>query len=281
VSERHIRWLFVVLLVGQLLLLTAQARQPGGERSYLEAGLVRTLGPVASLVATIGDAVQGVGGSIRLNRALSEENRQLRAEVEELRQESMRHFGMDTDLQRLSEALAYERSTGGPVQSADIVYIDHTSWLQTAIVVVPKGSVEVNQPVVSSDGLVGRVVLVSGRYAKVQLVTDRSASVGAMIERNRRQGVVRGGGRGTLELDYIPLQTQVNVGDEVVTAGIDGVFPRGVPVGTITEVVAGSELFHRIRVVPSVDFGLLDQVFVLGREALPEEIKGDLPDARP
>lgn len=280
-SERHIRWLLIVLLVGQLLLLTSQARQPGGRRSYLEAGLVRTLGPVASLVATIGGAVRGLGGSVRLNRALSEENRRLRAEVEELRQKSMRHFGMETDLQRLSEALTYERSTGGPVQSADIVYIDHASWLQTAIVVVPKGSVEVNQPVVSSDGLVGRVVLVSGRYAKVQLVTDRSASVGAMIERNRRQGIVRGGGRGTLELDYIPLQTQVNVGDAVVTAGIDGVFPRGVPVGTITEVAAGSELFHRIRVVPSVDFGLLDQVFVLGREALPEEIKGDLPDARP
>lgn len=280
-SERHIRWLLMVLLVGQLLLLTSQAQQPGGERSYLEAGLVRILAPVASLVATIGDGVRGLGGSIRLNRALSEENRQLRAEVEALRQEKLRHFGMETDLERLTEALAYERSTGGPVQSADIVYIDHASWLQTAIVVVPEGSVEINQPVVSNEGLVGRVVLVSGRYAKIQLVTDRSASVGAMIERNRRQGIIRGGGRGTLDLDYIPLQTQVKVGDAVVTAGIDGVFPRGVPVGTIAEVTAGSELFHRIRVIPRVDFGLLDQVFILGRETIPEEIKGELPDARP
>lgn len=280
-SERHIRWLFVVLLVGQLLLLTSQARQPGGQKSYLEAGLVGILSPVASLVATVAEGVRGLGDSIRLNRALSEENRRLRAEVESLRQQNLRNLGMETDLERLSEAVAYERSAGGPVQAADIVYIDHASWLQTAIVAVSEGSVEVNQPVVSSDGLVGRVVLVSGRYAKVQLVTDRSASVGAMIERNRRQGVVHGGGRGSLELDYIPLQTEVNVGDAVVTAGIDGVFPRGVRVGTIIEVEAGSELFHRIRVVPSVDFGLLDQVFILEHETLPDEITGDPLDARP
>lgn len=280
-SERHIRWLLVVLLVGQLLLLTSQARQPEGQRSYLEAGLVRILSPVASLVATVAEGVRGLGDSIRLNSALSAENRRLRAEVESLRQQKLRSFGMATDLERLSEALAYERSAGGPVQAADVVYIDHASWLQTAIVAASEGSIEVDQPVVSSDGLVGRVVLVSGRYAKIQLVTDRSASVGAMIERNRRQGIVHGGGRGSLELDYIPLQIEANVGDTVVTAGIDGVFPRGVPVGTIVEVEAGNELFHSIRVVPSVDFGVLDQVFILGRETLPEEIIGDPLDARP
>jgi rod shape-determining protein MreC len=124
-------------------------------------------------------------------------------------------------------------------------------------------------------------VLSAGAYAKIQLITDRSASVGALIERNRRQGVIRGNGEGTLELDYVPVQADVRVGDLVVTAGIDGVYPRGVPVGSIAAIAAGTELFHRIRVVPLVDFGLLDQVFILDREAIREVVKEDRPGASP
>ena len=92
----------------------------------------------------------------------------------------------------------------------------------------------------SPDGLVGRVFTVAGPYAKVQLITDRAAGVGGMILRTRRQGVVRGGGRGSgLELDYVPLQADVRPGDRVLTAGIDGVYPRGIPIGTVVSVEPG------------------------------------------
>ncbi len=135
--------------------------------------------------------------------------------------------------------------------------------------------------VVSPVGLVGRLVLVAPPYAKVQLITDRSASVGAMIERTRRQGVVRGTQSGALELDFVPLQSDVRVGDRVRTAGIDGIYARGIPVGTVVSVEPGSELFHRIQLRPAVDFGRLDQVFVVERETVPEEIKEAALDAQP
>jgi len=141
--------------------------------------------------------------------------------------------------------------------------------------------VQVNQPVVSGDGLVGRVVVAAGPYAKVQLIADRSASVGGMIERTRRQGVVRGAGRGSLELDFVPLQADVRVGDMVVTAGIDGIYPRGIPVGQVVEVEPGGELFHKIRMAPTVDFGVLEVVYLLDREPVPAEVKEAIPDAEP
>ena len=225
--------------------------------------------------------MRNMGSNVRLNRSLIEENDRLRAQIQELRRENMRLFGAQADMQRLSIALGYQRAAGLPLKVADIVYIDHASWLQTAIVLIEEGAVEPDQPVVSTSGLVGRVVLTAGAYAKIQLITDRSASVGVMIQRTRRQGVVRGSGAGSLELDYIPAQADVRTGDLVVTAGIDGVYPRGVPVGTISAVAAGSELFHRIRVAPLVEFGLLDQVFVLDRETIPTELKGDLPNESP
>jgi rod shape-determining protein MreC len=134
--------------------------------------------------------------------------------------------------------------------------------------------------VLSADGLVGRVITVAGPYAKVQLITDRAASVGGMVLRNRRQGVVRGGGgrgSGGLELDYVPRQADVREGDRVVTAGIDGVYPRGIALGTVTAVEQGGQLFYRIQLAPAVDFGSLDQVYLLDYPAVPASVK----DARP
>lgn len=242
---------------------------------------MRSLAPLANLVNFVGDSVRNLGSNVRLNRSLIEENARLRERLEELQRDNMRLFGAQADMQRLAVALGYERAAGMPLRAADIVYIDHASWLQTAIVAVAKGSVEIDQPVVATSGLVGRVVLTAGGYAKIQLITDRSASVGVMIERTRRQGVVRGNGEGSLELDYITTQADVRTGDTVVTAGIDGIYPRGVPVGTVAAVDAGDELFYRIRVVPLVDFGVLDQVFILDREPIPIELKEDLDGASP
>lgn len=277
-TERRTRWLFLVLLLGQLLLLTAQIPAAGAEESYLEKGLLRLVGPLMHLVASTSDLITGLTDEVALNRRLKNENQQLRAEVIELRRRQIELFGVREDLERLTAALEYQRAAPGPLKVADIVFIDHTSWLQNLVMAV-KGGAEKNQPVVSAKGLVGRVVLVSGPYAKVQLITDRAASVGVMLERTRRQGIVRGVGRGGLELGFVPLQADVRVADTVVTAGIDGVYPRGIPVGRVAVVEPGDELFLRIRVTPSVEFGLLDQVYVLDREPIPDEVKAS--DAQP
>ncbi len=277
-TERRTRWLFLVLLLAQLLLLTAQIPAAGAEESYLEKGLLRLVGPLMHLVASTSDLISGLTDKVALNRRLKNENQQLRAEVIELRRRQIELFGVREDLERLTAALEYQRAAPGPLKVADIVFIDHTSWLQNLVMAV-KGGAEKNQPVVSAKGLVGRVVLVSGPYAKVQLITDRAASVGVMLERTRRQGIVRGVGRGGLELGFVPLQADVRVADTVVTAGIDGVYPRGIPVGRVAVVEPGDELFLRIRVTPSVEFGLLDQVYVLDREPIPDEVKAS--DAQP
>jgi len=279
--ERHIRWLLVLLVMAQVLILTAQARKPGEGGSVLERGVVFALAPVASLVATTIEGVRSLGEGVRLNSTLRSENRALREELHELRELKIRNFGLQKDMERISEALRYIRVTGVPLQPADIVYLDTESSLQSAILSVERGSVRVDQAVVSSLGLIGRVILVVDGFAKVQLITDRAASVGAMIDRTGRQGLIRGRGRGALELDFIPLQAAAEVGDEVVTAGIDGVYPRGIPIGVIQEVEPGLDLFHRIKVRPYVDMSLIDQVYVLRTEAIPEEVKGDLPDESP
>ncbi len=239
------------------------------------------MAPITGFVAWVGNRVTGFTENMALRRTLLAENLRLREEVGELREQSIRNFGLAEDLDHLAVALTYTRAFEPDLQVADLVYIDYASWLQTAILKTAADSVGVNQPVVAGKGLVGRVVLVAGPYAKVQLITDRAASVGVMIDRTHRQGVVKGAGRGNLELDYVSLQADVRVGDLVTTAGIDGIYPRGIPVGIITAAIPGDDLFYEIRVAPAVDFGLLDQVYILEEEAVPEAVKEALPDARP
>ena len=279
-DERRTGWVLIVVLVGQLVYLAVQGAKAGQTR--LEAVGLRLLGPVARGVASIPEGVQDAREGVKLRRTLLDENRRLRREAEELRLRLLRLTDVEGEMSRLGEAMRYSTPPAGRIRVVDIVYIDHTSWLRTMILYTGRETARKDQPVLSPAGLVGRVIAISGPYAKVQLLTDRAAGVGGMILRTRRQGVVRGTGRGSgLELNYVPLQADVRPGDRVLTAGIDGVYPRGIPIGTIVAVEPGGQLFHRIQVAPAVDFGTLDQVYLLEYQAVPQNLKEATPGAKP
>jgi rod shape-determining protein MreC len=278
VDERRTGWLLVILLVGQLVFLAVQGARGGAADTFLEIWGLRLLGPAARLVAAVPESLSGAREGMRMRDDLLAENRRLKRQVEELKLRLLQLADVEADMRRLGEAVRYASPPGGQIRAVDVIYADHVSWLRTLLLYTGARPARVNQPVLSPDGLVGRVVTVAGPYAKVQMVTDRAASVGAMILRTRRQGVVRGSGRGgSLELDYVPLQTDVRPGDQVLTAGIDGIYPRGIPVGTVVSVTQGGQLFHRIEVAPAVDFGALDQVYLLEHAPVPPEVR-EVPD---
>ena len=123
-------------------------------------------------------------------------------------------------------------------------------------IILDRGSnagIQVNDAVVNANGLIGRVVLTTKDMVKVQLVTDNNSSVGVLLERTRRQGVLRGDGAGGAQLYDIPSLADVRPGDNVLTAGIDGIYPKGIPVGVITKAEKGQDLFKMIAVKPAVD----------------------------
>lgn len=276
--DRYARWLLAVLLLSQLVVLTRQASRQAPEPPRLAGWIVRTVAPVADAVVSAGDLVEGLGEGWKRRRTLRRENEGLQSRVRALEQELLRREGLEEQVDRLAEAVRYSGRTRRPLEVADVVYADHRSWLRSLVVRAGAGATEAGQPVVAPDGLVGRVVVAAGPYARVQLITDRSSAVGAMIERTRRQGVLRGQGDEPLTLEYVPLSADVRVGDRVVTAGIDGTYPRGIALGVVTSVEPGPQLFQRIRVQPKVDLGRLDTVYLLPRQdPIPELETGELP----
>lgn len=276
--------------------------------------MLRAVAPLGSVVASLASVGEGVREAFRTNRTLRLENASLHDDLNETRRELMRLMSIEEELRRAHATVDANQGptfrgptplgpvAQGPVTRdpvtrnlapqgrvsrgqtsffvADVVYLDLTAGLRTLVLDGGSARPERNQVVRSSRGLVGRITAMGGRYGKVQLITDRASSVSAMIERTRRKGLVRGGDGG-LELTLLPHRADVRVGDRVVAAGIDGVYPRGIPIGTVTSATPAPGLFLRIELRPAVDFGLLEDVYVLTGQPVPEAIIQGQPGATP
>lgn len=266
-SERRVAILFGVVVVFLLALLTAQEPQRAGDLALWVEGPVKQF--VAAVAETVDRARQGRAARAEIER----ENVELRERVRELEAAYAASVGARLESDLVSKQLRYELPADADLLLADVVYVDHHSFRRTAILRLPTGARREDwsrKPVTTAEGLLGRVVSSGGGYARVLLVTDRDSSVGAMVERTRRQGIVRGVDAAALSLIFLPLQVDVRPGDRVISAGIDGVFPRGIPIGTITSVESDGDLFHAIRVVPSVDLGSLSHAYIWRRDPVPE-----------
>jgi rod shape-determining protein MreC len=142
--------------------------------------------------------------------------------------------------------------------------------------------IKMNAPVISPDGAVGRVIAVGRLSAVVQLLSDPQSAVGVLVQRSRVQAVFRGTGTREIELDYIDNDNEVEVGDELITSGLDGLYPKGLPVGAVTVVDPRRGLFRVVRSRLHVDVGRLEEVLVLIEPAmLPEPPKPDLSSTLP
>ncbi len=166
-----------------------------------------------------------------------------------------------------------------PLQTmvARVIARDGTPWYRT--ITLDKGSLDgvpLNAPVLSSSGVVGRVIERGPHAARVQLLLDQQAGAGARIERSRITGIVAGQGRSgggpgaELVMKYVPMLADVVVGDVVVTSGLDRIHPPGLLLGRVRFVRTGAGLFKEILVVPSARFDSLEEVMVV-TSALPDD----------
>ncbi|MCS7051888.1 MAG: rod shape-determining protein MreC, partial [Thermomicrobium sp.] len=150
-------------------------------------------------------------------------------------------------------------------------------------VVLDKGEqdgIRTEMGVITQSGAVGRVVKTRSSSSVVLLITDPHNAVTGLIQRTRDEGIIEGTFEGTVRMKYIPLLSTVQVGDPVVTSGLTGGFPRGVPIGTITNIHKDeSELFQTADVRPDVDFTKLEEVLVVtvprdGSDPQPGPVEG-------
>jgi rod shape-determining protein MreC len=154
-----------------------------------------------------------------------------------------------------------------PMLPSELVGGDVSPWFRS--VLLDRGrthGVRSGMPVISDQGLAGLVIAASRNAAKTMLLLDRQSAVDGTVQRSRARGIVRGRGTEDLEFEFVVRGSDVQVGDVVITSGLGGVYPRGLRIGEVTAVSdPGSRLLQTATLAPAVDFGRLEQVFVMLR----------------
>jgi rod shape-determining protein MreC len=263
-------WLFGAIVVSHIILISAQVTTKRGVPVLQEW----TFGAFAEMqraaTSAFGSAREGWQNYFALQE-IRRENEQLKQEVTKLRVSLEQERNVAQQTRTLQQLLDLKSATGFETAAAMVIGSGADPEFRT--ITIDKGTQDGLGPdmaVMSPAGIVGRVLMPTARAAKVQLIIDRDAAAGVLIERSRVNGVVEGLGSGEelgfkagmISLNYVPSSADVKPGDRVVTSGIDGIYPKGVPVGEIQSVERkGGE--WRIRVKPTVDFAALEAVLVV------------------
>lgn len=276
-------WLFAVVIVGHLILISAQAQTGSGVpilETLVFGVFARVQGAATSAVATVQHTWQDYFALQQIRR----ENEALKAEVAQLRiglQSERTVAGQSRELQDLLE-LRREF----PLATIAARVIGGGASPEFRTMTIDKGTEDGLRPdmaVIAPAGVVGRIIQPSRRAAKVQLLIDSDAAAGALVERTRVQGVVVGI-KNALRLDHVSSSADIKLGDRIVTSGIEGIFPpppaidgkypRGFVIGHIESLDRRPDNYENVIVRPAVDFSSLETVLVVLRRPT-----GDVMDA--
>jgi len=196
---------------------------------------------------------------------MREENRDLRQHIARLQTENVRLRETAVAATRLRDLLELQEQLPYPTVAAQVIGRDPTNWYRS--IVINKGrknGLAADMGVVTPAGSVGRIVKAYDRFAIVLLLNDLNNAVTGLVQRTRDEGIVEGTEKGLAQIKYLPLLSTVKVGDQVVTSGLAGGFPRGLPIGTITKIERReAELFLSAEIAPDADFTKIEEVLVI------------------
>jgi len=196
------------------------------------------------------------------------ENDRLRKRIQELEVERNKLLEAQATNQHLQQLLEFRSHLPSGSITASIIGNSASSWFQSCL--LDKGSadgIRKGMAVVTPLGVVGQVVSTTSRSAKVLLITDANSGVDVLVQRTRARGIVSGSLENVTIMKYVKRSEDIQEGDRLITSGLDGVFPKGLMVGTAVKVRKQSlGLFQYVEVMPAVSAGQIEEVLVGGGE---------------
>jgi rod shape-determining protein MreC len=260
------------VVAGTLLLaviaLRMSARNPG-ELSALDRGILRVVWPAQSAMSFAARGIAGLAGRyVELthvrseNERLARDNARLRAELLEMRR-------LAEESGRYQRLLGLRDLTPAETIAARVISIDASPYFRVARVEIDRGDgvVKRGMPVLTPDGVVGRIGRVAGSTSDILLLVDPRSAIDVVVPRTGGRGILRGkaGENGyRCSVEYLARGEPAKVGDKIVTSGLGGAFPRDLAVGHISRVLPGGVgLYQEVEVTPDVDFARLQDVLVV------------------
>ena len=288
-THREIRqrapWWFFGLLALNFALMTYDARDNTTKQRKIRTAAQSIAYPIQSGASSVGNWIGGFFGGFGELRRASRENQQLRAQVEQMQTELRDTRQKAAEAERLEKLLQLSSRAEYKSIPAQVIARDPSMWFDS--ISINKGrwaGVEINMPVITSDGIVGRVVSTGPLNAQIMLVTDEKSGTGGVVGQlgqSNAVGSIKGmGENGLLDMRYVSGLEKVQLGDMVYTTGQDGIYPPGYTVGQVVDLRPGSATQPQlIHIRPSAGLDRLKEVVVLQyRPARTPELDQSLPN---
>ncbi|MCF6265522.1 MAG: rod shape-determining protein MreC [Desulfuromusa sp.] len=255
--------LTIILVLATVILYSYNLRQKTAT-TFFERAVLTFAAPFQSSIDGIADTVSETWRNYlwlvdarQRNLELEQENLELHSQLQQVQEISLQN-------ERLRKLLAFVDDLDRPALPAQVIGEDASNWART--IIIDKGiraGLRNGSPVVAAQGVVGRIIKIAPDSSRVLLITDASSAIAALIQRTRTRGIARGRGA-DLSIEYALRDADIQIGDLLVTSGMGGVFPKGLPLGQIKSVEKDQfGLFQRVKAMPAVDFSHLEEVMVI------------------
>jgi len=255
---------FIILIVVAIFIMTVDYHG----KSYLkwvEGLALKTFSPINRGISVVSDGVKSYINAMVEFKEVKEKNKVLSEEIEVLLQENAILKEKIIAYDRLKKLLELRESFSFQMIPALVISREPGNWFNS--IIIDKGSkdgVQKNMAIATYSGLVGRVVSVEKSSSKVLLILDQRSAVGAMIQRSRDIGVLKGSEKNYCFMEYLSRDADVKIGDLVITSGLGSIFPKGLTIGKVIEVKKDNyALFQEVLIRPQVDFTKLEEVFIV------------------
>lgn len=270
----------IVCCAASLVMITASCRMgSSGPLEAVRGAFTVITTPVRYIGATVSVPFQGLGNVFANLTSDQESLSDLKAENERLQARNAELEESEQTAKRLQDLLNLKDSYSLQSTGARIISGSTDSWSSTVTINIGSLSgVTVGMPVMASNGVIGQIVECGASSSTVRLLTDENSSVSAMVQSSRAQGMLKGSATGQVTLDMIATNQTVSVGDVIVTSGLGGVFPKGLPLGKVTNVEnAPGSLYLHISVETFASTENYEEVLVItslteGQQASAEDI---------
>ena len=264
------RYRNLIVLVGvlfaQVLGLAVQVKRTTDSEPtrLIRIWAVGAVSPLEKVLVWVQTSTGNVWHNYFYLRGVRAENRSLKQQIERMSLDQVR-MSQDADqARRLQALLAFKEQFISRTMAAQVIGSSGSELSRS--VYIDKGESDGIKPdmaVITADGIVGKVLRVYRSTSQVLLIDDQTSGVGAILDKTRLQGILRGTPAGEVVLEKVMSDEAVPAGEMVLTSGGDGIFPKGLLVGRVTKVAPGSELFLNIRVRPAADLSKLEEVLVV------------------
>jgi len=254
----------IVLIAINIIILSASSRSYS---SYYEPGRIAIpfIAPFQKAVTRSVRFVRGLWSNYFYLVTAAKENERIREALNQAVEENNHLLELKLFNIRLRELLEFQKAITSRVIAAEVIGKDPSPWFKT--IIIDKGTddrVRKGMAVVISDGVVGQVISASSHYSKVLLITAHNSSADALVQRTRARGIIQGGATGRCAFKYVLRKHDVQVGDRVITSGLDDVFPKGLSIGQVSRVIKpDAGIFQEVTVIPYVEFEKLEEVLVV------------------